>query len=41
MIYRESNNFFTVNGRPIKRFKTINDNGIKNGDNICLFITEE
>jgi len=34
--YKEYNNFFTVGGRTIKRFKSIEENNIKNADNILL-----
>ena len=34
--YRESNNIFLYRGRPILRFKTIEENKIKNGDKIQL-----
>ena len=34
--YREMNNNFTVNGNIVLRFKTINDNHIKDGDKIQL-----
>ena len=34
--FRETNNNFIGNGRLILRFKTISENGIKNGDKIQL-----
>ena len=34
--YRETNNNFTANGRIILRFKSINDNHIKDGDKVQL-----
>ena len=34
--YRETNNIFIVNGNIIKRFKTMSENNIKNGDKIQL-----
>ena len=34
--YRETNNVFLFKGNVIKRSKTINENGIKNGDTIIL-----
>ena len=34
--YRETDNRFMSKGIMIKRFKTINENGIKNGDIILL-----
>ena len=38
--YKEYNTYFTVNGRSVKRFKTIQENNIKNNDNIFLEILE-
>ena len=38
--YKEYNNYFTVNGRIIKRFKSLEENSIKNGDIILLNIYE-
>ena len=38
--YKEYNTYFTVNGRSVKRFKTIQENNIKNFDNIFLEILE-
>ena len=34
--YRETNNNFTANGQIVLRFKSINDNHIKDGDTIQL-----
>ena len=34
--YKETNNFFTCNGLLIKRFKSLEDNHIKNSDKIIL-----
>ena len=34
--YRETNNIFLANGNVIKRFKTMSENKIKNGDKIQL-----
>ncbi len=34
--YKETNNFFTCNGDVIKRFKSLEENGIKNSDKILL-----
>lgn len=34
--YRESNNYFLLNGKEILRFKTINENKIKSGRPIIL-----
>ena len=36
--YRETNNFFIVNGMQILRFKTISENNIKNGRPVMLII---
>ena len=38
--YKEFNTFLTVNGSPIKRFKTIKENGIKKGNAIIVNIIE-
>ncbi len=38
--YRETNNIFIHNGVVIKRFKTIHENGIKNGDTLLLTTPE-
>ena len=38
--YKEYNPYFTVNGRAIKRFKTMDENKIKNNDIISVFINE-
>ena len=38
--YKEYNTFLTVNGSPIKRFKTIKENGIKKGNAIVVNIIE-
>ena len=38
--YKEYNPYFTVNGRGIKRFKTMDENKIKNNDIISVFIHE-
>ena len=37
---RNTNNMFTANAKPILRFKTINENNIKDGDIIQLFKLE-
>ena len=39
--FKDFNTFFTVNGRAIKRFKTVEENKIKNNDVISIFINEE
>ena len=38
--YEEQETYFTVNGRKINRHKTLDDNGIKNNDNIILNVVE-
>ena len=38
--YRNGNNTFLFNGKIIQRFKTINENGIKNGDIIIMMPLE-
>ena len=37
---RKTNNMFTANAKPVLRFKTLVENGIKNGDKITLFKLE-
>ena len=37
---RNTNNMFTANAKPVLRFKTLSENGIKNGDKITLFKIE-
>ena len=37
---RNTNNMFTANAKPVLRFKTINENNIKDGDIIQLFKLE-
>ena len=39
--YKEYNTYLTVNGEQIKRFKTIKENGIKEGNAITINIYEE
>ena len=34
--YKETNNYFLVDGKKVKRFKTIKENGIKKGKTIKL-----
>ena len=34
--YKEHNTYLTVNGNPVKRFKTIEENGIKQGNAIIV-----
>ena len=36
--FKELNTYFTVNGTMIKRFKTMEDNKIKDNDKICLMV---
>ena len=38
--YRNTNNTFIANAKPVLRFKTILENGIKDGDNIQLYVIE-
>ena len=38
--YKEYNTYLTANGNPIKRFKTIEENGIKQGNSIIVNIYE-
>ena len=40
-IYRETNNVFLLNGNEILRFKSIEDNKIKNGLPVILVIPEK
>ena len=37
---KEHETFFEVNGRRIKRFKTLDENNIKNNDIINVFIID-
>ena len=37
---RNTNNMFTANAKPVLRFKTINENNIRDGDIIQLFKLE-
>ena len=39
--FKDYNTFFTVNGKSVKRFKSIGDNNIKNNDIISIFINED
>ena len=39
--YKDKQTYFMVNGSIVKRFKTIEENGIKNGNNILLYIYNE
>ena len=34
--YKQTDNYFLINGKKVKRFKTIEENGIKNGKPIIL-----
>ena len=38
--YKETDNYFLVNGNKVKRFKTIDENNIKNGKPIILYKME-
>jgi len=39
--YKDYNTYLTVNGNVIKRFKTLEENGIKDGNTIIVNIYEE
>lgn len=39
--YKDSENFFLVNGNRINKFKTLEENGLKNDDNIILNTFDE
>ena len=39
--YKEYNTFLTANGNPIKRFKSLEENGIKEGSEIIVNIYEK
>jgi len=39
--YKDYNTYLTVNGNVIKRFKTLNENGIKDGNTIIVNIYDE
>ena len=39
--YKDYNTYLTVNGNVIKRFKTLEENGIKGGNNIIINIYDE
>ena len=39
--YKETNNIFLCNGRVVERFKTIDENGIKDGNIIMLMPSRE
>ena len=38
--YKETDNYFLVNGNKVKRFKTIKENNIKNGNPVLLYKAE-
>ena len=38
--YKETDNYFLVNGSKVKRFKTIEENNIKSGNTIYLYNVE-
>ena len=39
--FKNYNTYFVANGKRIKRFKTMDENKIKNNDIISIFINEE
>ena len=39
--YKEHNTYLTANGNPVKRFKTIEENGIKQGNAIIVDVNDE
>ena len=39
--FKNYETYFEVNGKRIKRFKTLNENKIKKNDVICIFTIEE
>ena len=39
--YKEKNTYLTINGKIIKRFKSLDENGIKNGNSITVNIYDE
>ena len=39
--FKDYNTFFRVNGKGVKRFKSIGDNNIKNNDVISIFINDD
>ena len=39
--YKEYNTYLTVNGNNIKRFKSLDENGIKNGNSIIVNISDK
>ena len=39
--FKNYNTFFQINGKTIKRFKTMDENEIKNNDVISIFISED
>jgi len=38
--FRNTNNMFTIKGRPILRFKNLKENNIRDGDKVLLFKIE-
>ena len=38
--FKEVNTYFTVNARPVKRFKSMQENNIRNGDIILMGVCE-
>jgi hypothetical protein len=39
--YKEYENYFTFNGEKVNKYMTIDENKIKNGDNVLLNIIDE
>ena len=39
--FKEFNTYLMVNGNLVKRFKTLDENGIKNGNSIIVNIYDE
>ena len=38
--YKETDNYFVVDGKRVKRFKTMKENNIKNGRPVILYRVE-
>ena len=39
--YKEKNTYLTVNGKMVKRFKTVEENGIKDGNTLIVNIFDD
>ena len=39
--YKDYNTYLTVNGNVIKRFKSLDENGIKDGNSIIINVYDE